>query len=211
MRISNRVKVACVLFALVSACSTIRANPSAYMANVEGYITTYEIQGAPDLGIQVGDRFTGTLWYWGGHADPAHSLFLYDHFLASIHVNGIEFHNGPDGHASYFGGDMGGGEGSGILVAPNADYGLYFSGRLSTFGVFNPPYAFNDFEFTASGPPNLLSPSGSSLQIKGRFDLSRVAVAMPDPAHTAALLVLALAMLATINKSKPSGLHCHRR
>jgi hypothetical protein len=182
--------------------------PDAYAIKVDGTIGQYEIQGAPDLGIAVGDPFTAIFQYWGrGPNNPPFSgNHLWYHFQAVVMVDGITLGTGPDASGSVFAGDLISGGGSGNLLAPGFDYSPFFSqmslGTTIVDALKNP---FGGFIFDASGSPTSSSPNGASLHILGdlrSIDLAPFTAAhFPEPALTGGLLVLALGALLVIHRS----------
>lgn len=205
MNFVNFIKITLAMATL--AVTSFGLQAAGYAIRVDGHIDGYEIQGAPDLGIAIGDAFTGTFQYWDGHhnLNPDGSIrydgsFTYDHFLATIEVDGVVFQTRSDAHASLFGGDMLGGGGSATLMSSSLDYSPYFSQMsLDTINFFR---NFAAFEVDASGGPSVLAPNGSSLHVSGWIDSTSPApFTAPDPVRTDGLLLLALLVLAMAHRS----------
>jgi hypothetical protein len=198
MKYFNSAKFNFVVGVLFVTALTLRAQSDDFGFAIEGHISGYDIQGAPDLGIAAGDHFTGTFHFLDGHygVTPDGSI-RYDHysygFLANIEINGNIFSTA--GGAGITGGDLLLGGGPVVIVSPNVDYSLYFPTMYLNIGKlgFFDPYVFTIY---GSGGPSSLSPNGSSLHIDGGVDSTAAFdFTAPDPVRTDALLVLAVATL----------------
>jgi hypothetical protein len=168
-----------------------------------GTITAYQIQGAPDLGITLGEQYIASF------------LFLQEGgFQATIKVGDVTFTIGPGAGVYGFIPDPPSphpyweGSGAATIFSPNHDYSAFFSEiTLTSQNVYVLGEVFGEFSLDAVGGPTPTNPEGSRLQISGRWDPESVELTrIPDATRTDTLLLgsFAVIFLITVRKRRSS-------
>jgi hypothetical protein len=170
-----------------------------------GTIDGYLIQGAPDLGITLGDPYTASF------------LFLHEgSFEATVKVGDVTFTVGPGDGTYDFTPDPPSpfphwhGIGAATIFSPNHDYSAFFSEiTLTQTSILAPGQGmFGGFTLVAVGDPTPANPQGSRLEIAGGWDPQSVQLSnpIPDATRTDTLLLgsFAVIFLITVQKRRSS-------